>query len=317
MWVDARRIAKPSKAAFVCPMHPAIGNEKQIACSECGMKLVPNRPPRPADQLHDPTYRMEIAMTMPADGKQAASAPVRFASKDPIGVARSEKAAFLPVEKPEAGKPVRLTFTPRRADGSVVSALDAVHTKKLHLIMISADLSFFDHVHPEPQADGVLILDYTFPRPGDYVLFADLTPAGDRNQVFRLPVTVAGTPPAKQPLLVTPVPAKVYGDYRVAMQAAPAPLLTNDETQLQFSLTESGKSVPDLEPFLGASGHCVIIAEATQTYLHSHPLETSGTRFGPAIVFHTQFPRRGRYKIWAQFLHRGQPLTADFVVEVP
>jgi hypothetical protein len=212
---------------------------------------------------------------------------------------------------------VKLTFTPRRADGSVVTGLDVVHTKKLHLIIASRDLSFFDHVHPEPQPDGTLTLDYAFPAPGEYLLYADCTPTGDRNQVFRMPVTVAGTPPPAQPLVVTPAKARVFGDYRVALAMTPSPPQVGDETQLAFTVSQDGVPVTDLEPYLGAGGHCVLLSEDTQGYLHSHPLRTGGARFGPTVVFHTLFPRRGRYKVWAQFQHQGRLLTADFVLNVP
>jgi len=228
------------------------------------------------------------------------------------------------VEQPQAGERVHLTLTPRRSDGSVVRDLAVVHTKKLHLIVASEDLSFFDHVHPQPQADGALALDYVFPHAGNYLLYADLTPTGDRNQVFRLPVTVAGLaadlaasePEAAQPLIATPAMARSIGDYRVQLTLNPNPPQHNDETQLAFTLSENGVPVTDLEPFLGAGGHCVILSEDTRGYLHSHPLEMAQGPIGPTVNFHAAFPRPGLYKIWGQFQHHGRPLTADFVVRV-
>jgi hypothetical protein len=97
----------------------------------------------------------------------------------------------------------------------------------------------------------------------------------------------------------------------------PSPPQVGDETQLAFTVSKDGIPVTDLEPYLGAGGHCVLLSEDTRGYLHSHPLRTSGARFGPTIVFHTLFPRRGRYKVWAQFQHQGRLLTADFVLNVP
>lgn len=215
------------------------------------------------------------------------------------------------------GQTVRLTFTPCHADGTVVKALDVVHTKKLHLIIVRSDLSTFDHVHPTPHADGTLTLDYAFPTPGDYQLYADLTPTGDRNQVFRLSVTVAGTSPPAQSLLVTPARASIFGDYRVELRMTPDPPQARDETLLSFTISQNGFPVTDLEPYLGAGGHCVALSADTRGYLHSHPLEMGGTRFGLTITFHALFPRPGLYKVWAQFQHQGRILTADFVVRVP
>ena len=58
--------------------------------------------------------------------------------------------ALTPNGTPAAGQTVTMTFTPRQSDGRLVTGLDVVHTKKLHLIIASRDLSFFDHVHPDP-----------------------------------------------------------------------------------------------------------------------------------------------------------------------
>ena len=274
-------------AAFVCPMHPEIGANSAGTCPVCGMALVPNKKPRPANQLHDAEYTMALSATQ--NGSEA---------------------------KPQPGIPTRLTLSLHRADNRIVSDFAVVHTKKLHLIVASRDLSFFDHVHPQLQADGSFILDYTFPNPGEYLLYADLTPAGDRNQVFRLPVTVAGNSLPATSLLIMPAQAKLFGPYRVALAVSPEPLQSRDETFLTFTISENGVPVTDLEPFLGAGGHCVVLSEDTQNYLHSHPADSRADRFGPSVTFHTVFPRPGKYKIWGQFLHHGKPLTADFVVDV-
>ena len=286
--VDASKtLTRAANAAYLCPMHPEIGSGAAGLCSICGMNLVPNKMPRPASALHDADYSMSLNT---AQG-------------------RSETT-------PQPGRPTRLTLTLRRADSRVVRDFAVVHTKKLHLIIVSRDLTFFDHVHPQLQNDGAFTLDYTFPAPGEYLLYADLTPAADRNQVFRLPVTVAGDPPPAPPLAPTPAQARLFGAYRVALAVSPAPPQSRDETFLTLTISENGVPVTDLQPFLGAGGHCVILREDGANYLHSHPAERPADRFGPALTFHTVFPRPGRYKIWGQFLRRGQPLTADFVVDV-
>jgi hypothetical protein len=37
---------------------------------------------------------------------------------------------------------------------------------------------------------------------------------------------------------------------------------------------------------------------------------------GPDVMFHTNFPHAGLYKAWGQFQHKGQLITAAFVVNV-
>jgi uncharacterized membrane protein len=314
-WVDPRMLSGASNhAAYVCPMHPALGAGSPGRCAVCGMALVPNRPARPWNLLHDARYALDLqfsTVSPPAPASHLLPGPsTPNATGDPASDATSAVAQPLP------GQKIRLSLTPHSADGHVLKDLEVVHTKKLHLIVVAEDLSSFDHVHPQPQPDGALILDYTFPRPGRYLLFADLTPRGDRNQVFRLPVSVAGTPPPPSPLIETPVPAQVVGDYRIALRTTPDPPQAGEETALAFTLSENGKPVTDLEPFLGAGGHCVILSQDTRGYLHAHPTQMGELRFGPTLTFHTLFPRRGLYKVWAQFRHHQQPLTVSFVLRV-
>ncbi len=348
-WTDSRAAnAEHSLAAFICPMHRAVGAGAPGYCSVCGMTLVPNKAARPWDRLHDDSYRMDFVMSaqMPigqpssvvvaSAGKVHLGNAIRFANRpasfgiNPThGQAESNPLQLTPsvvpsklrrrevVTSPNAGRHVQLKLTARREDGSVITSLAVVHTRKLHLIIASKDLSFFDHVHPEQQTDGSLILEYAFPAPGEYTLYADFTPTGDRNQVFAIPVTVSGAPAVALPLQATPAQARTFGDYRVRLDYSPEPPQPGDETQLTFNVSLNGVPVTDIEPYLGAGGHCVALSEDGRAYLHSHPLEMSGARFGPTITFHTLFPVRGLYKIWGQFKHRGRLLIADFVVRVP
>jgi len=282
-WIDPAQ-ANHSQARWVCPMHPNVGsNLPGQRCNICGMALEPRIKIRPAGRLHDPEYRLDLS-TAPA---------------------------------PAAGRPTRLEFTLRH-DNQPVLDLELVHTKKLHLIIASSDLSYFDHVHPEEQPDGSYALNYTFLSGGDFVLFADLTPAGAPNQVFRLPIHVQGPAPAERPLIESLAPSRMIGDYRITLTTSPFPLQTNDEATLTVTLEENGLPVTDLDRYLGAGGHCVILSQDSRNYLHSHPIELPGQpASGPRITFHTRFPRPGLYKVWGQFQHHGRIVVADFVVKVP
>ncbi len=323
-WIDTTVTAPHTRLAYVCPMHESQGANGPGTCPLCGMALVPNRPARRWDQLHDDAYTMDLEFAAFRPTREVQTPTSGAISKaimvaDRVLVADNDGRSPKPLTRiiqPLPGETVRLTLRPFRTDGRPMQDLAVVHTKKLHLIVASSDLSFFDHVHPELQPNGTLTLDYRFPHAGEYYLYADITPVEDRNQVFRLPVTVTGTAPEPQRLIETPANARVIGDYRVELSLNPNPLQRNEETQLAFTISENGRPVTDLEPFLGAGGHCVILSEDTRGYLHSHPLEMDPTAIGPTVTFHTTFRRSGLYKIWGQFLHHGKPLTADFVVRV-
>jgi hypothetical protein len=182
----------------------------------------------------------------------------------------------------------RFTFSPSH-EGQRIGDLPVVHEHPMHLTIVSADLRRFDHVHPVPRPDGTLQLDYRFPAAGQYLMFAEYMPRGERDQVFRFPVTVG--PPA-----------------------------SGEPTPAVLRLTDRGQPVTDLEPYMGAMGHCAIISEDTQMFLHCHPEQLfpprRTTRGGPDIAFCAMFPSPGRYKVWGQFQRGGKVVVADFVVNV-
>lgn len=92
--------------------------------------------------------------------------------------------------------------------------------------------------------------------------------------------------------------------------------LSNEEAILTFDIRDAAtkQGIQDLEPYLGAIGHVVILSEDTEHYLHVHPLDGQDT--GPKAEFVTSFPESGVYKIWGQFQHNGEVFTVSFAVEV-
>jgi len=283
-------------ARYQCPMHDGIISEHPGNCPLCGMPMVPILL-TPRLVLHDGDYDMRLETTPP-----------------PLSV--------------EPGKPVRLRFTPLYR-GKLLRDLALVHEHLMHLIIVSSDLVYFDHVHPVMQADGSLTLDYVFPQSGTYLLFADITPQGQRNQVVRLPVIVHARDTQPQLLAdmprLTPTPASAHMLAADPTETAelifqPRTPTAGLHTNFLFRLYRDGRPINDLEPYIGAMGHCVIISADTQTYLHCHPEQllapTPDARGGPDVPFHTIFPRPGLYKIWGQFKRGDHVIIADFVVDV-
>ena len=139
---------------------------------------------------------------------------------------------------------------------------------------------------------------------------------GDRSQVFRMEIGGRGQPGS---LDLPTASAREVGQYHVQLIQQPRTLVAGREAHLAFRLERAGQPVLDLEPYIGALGHCVVISEDTQTYLHSHPEQFTPTpppHGGPVVAFHTTFPRPGRYKVWGQFRRGTEIIVADFVVEV-
>jgi len=211
-----------------------------------------------------------------------------------------------------AGVPVTLAFQVRDPAGFAARDLEVVHEKLLHLIVVSSDLARFDHVHPVPGPDGSFTLRYTFPEPGRWVLFHDFTPARAGLQVVPVDLVVEGAEPARRPLVVDDRATRHVDGCDVTLTHGE--LRPDADCTLTFNLARHGKPVTDLEPFLGAAGHLVLISGDLGSYVHSHP--AAGAPPGPAVEFRVRFDRSGVYKAWGQFQRRGRVITVPFVVEV-
>lgn len=95
-------------------------------------------------------------------------------------------------------------------------------------------------------------------------------------------------------------------------------LKAGKETMLVFKMQQAnGQPITDLQPYLGESGHLVIMKNSTPLtrtdYIHAHAVQ-HGT--SEEIHFMTNFPKAGKYKMWGQFNRNGKIVTADFWVNV-
>ncbi len=261
---------------YSCPMHPEVTSTKAgEKCPKCGMNL------EHTDQVSNgKTYRMQFAV-QPAP--------------------------------PAAGMPATLSFKPQEAGNEAAPVpLAVVHEKKIHLIIVSKDLGQFYHEHPEYTADGDYKVQYTFPKGGDYVLFQDYTPTGSGHQLGRQPLTVKGTAYA---------PVKFKNDdmqwdkegYQATLSFDKA-LTVGQLLGMKITISKGGQPVTDLDNYLGALGHVVVISEDTEQYLHVHPNEQADK--GPAIGFNTNFEKPGLYRVFLQFNHGGTIHTGDFTINV-
>ncbi len=216
-----------------------------------------------------------------------------------------------------AGVPTTLAFTITDPKGAPVRDLEVVHEKLVHLLITSADLSWFAHEHPERGALGDFELVMTFPAPGRYTLFHDFTPPRVGMQVVPVELTVAGTAPPAVPLVVDADRAKTVDGF-TARLAPSRPLVAGRNLSLVVSLQRDGTPVTDLEPFLGAMGHLIIVSADRERFVHSHPVEPKNAppQRGPDVSFQARFPTPGTYKAWAQFQRQGNVLTIPFTMEV-
>ncbi len=220
-----------------------------------------------------------------------------------------------------AGKPAALTFMIRETKTkAVVKEFDIAHTQVFHLIMASKDLSWFAHEHPVAQPDGSFTISQVFPTGGLFRIYADVAPKGAGSQVLGTLLKVGGKAP-KAALLVVTTPKNAVDGITAVFSSATSPIPIGKTTSLLFKLTDSvtGQPLTDLEQYLGAFGHLMIIHQDGQTFVHSHPAEDeaglAASKKGN-VAFNARFPKAGVYKAWGQFQRGGKVVTIPFVVSV-
>jgi hypothetical protein len=275
--------------AWFCPMHPEVTGAEPGRCRKCGMALV----------VGDPFDTREY-------GVELTSVPAAV----------------------KAGQPVTLFFTVRHpGTGALITTYELVHEKRYHLFVVSSDMEFFEHIHPEQQPDGRWSIQVTLPKPGDYHLLSDFLPTGGSPQFVGRTIETAGftgdlesqAPHLQPDTLFT----KTAGSMTAHLELEPATLVEGQYGHLMFTLSDAktGRPVTDLQPYLGAFGHALILSEDMRDYVHSHPFEGPDSDIskgfgGPTVTFEGYMPRAGKYRAWSQFQRNGEVVTVPFTVNV-
>ena len=263
---------------YWCPMHPAVRSAVAGRCPICQMVLVP------ASSGVGDTYKLDVELTPPAP---------------------------LPGEVTRARFHVRDPKT-----GAAVTRFDVLHEKLFHLFVVSRDLQYFAHLHPEFRADGAFDVDLALPQAGHYQLLADLVPTGAAPQLIERAITTAGFdgPLHQVPPLAADLADKVIGATRVKVTMREA--MAGGERLMNFELFDAvtGAPVVDLEPFLGAPGHLLVVSADLSYASHSHPLAEE--RPASSVEFQVLFARAGMHRVWVQFQRSGRVLTVPFTIPV-
>jgi hypothetical protein len=208
------------------------------------------------------------------------------------------------------------------ASDATVQRFVEVHERIFHLFVVSQDLRHFEHTHPTLAADGSLEVDVTLPRAGAYQLYTDFLPEGGTPQLLQRALLTSGfaeDPASGRARLAADIREKTDGDITVALQiSAGEGLVAGRQEMFRLRLSDTNTKLPirDLEPFLGAPAHALIISEDLVDAVHSHPLEEFSRPTGPDIVFDAVFPRPGFYKLWVQFQRQGRVALVAFVLPV-
>ena len=262
-------VAAPRQPTYWCPMHPDERASSAIACPICKMTMVPI----PAMRVGE--YRMDVASIAASSGRGL--------------------------------RGLRVTLREPGAAGAVVPALDIVHEKPLHLFVISRDLEFFRHLHPETYTSGPVEFRMDIP-PGEYMVIADFLPPGGTPQLVQRLIVVPGG--SARPV-GSPRTAPAFGvSAGVRAQIISTTGLTaGQDSIVRIALTDSKSAGPiqDLEPYLGSDAHMVLVNAALTEAVHAHPEERD--RGSNDLTFDVTLPVAGAYKGWLQFQRAGTVVT--------
>ncbi len=254
---------------FVCPMDPDVRSDRPGKCPRCGMELRANLPPYREYVLHLSTEPQAI--------HPGESFKLRFKILDPDS--RTPATAFA-----------------------------TVHERLLHLFVVSQDLQFFAHEHPDFLGDGSFEWRGVLPKAGLYRLLADFFPVGGSPQLAVETLVVPGRAQLGNDL-APDLGEKRAENTQVSLLTDPAPPLEGKEARLLFKLQpDSG-----LEPYLGTWAHLLAASWDLVDLLHEHPWNLQSL---PRLDFKLIFPRRGLYKIWLQFQRQGAVNTVAFTLPV-
>lgn len=197
-----------------------------------------------------------------------------------------------------------IALTISDGDGDLVLDYQTRHEKQLHLIAVRKDFGGYQHLHPTLDSSGGWHTEDADLSPGEWRLYADFQAEGAEPAIAYDDISVDGD---VLPTSTAPLTSRVVVDgYAVEMHA-------QDSGSLAFTVSRDQKPVTDLEPYLGAFGHLVVIRESDLDFLHVHP---EGGPPGPDISFGVSGSTQGRYRAYFEFQHGGVVRTAAFVLDL-
>lgn len=224
------------------------------------------------------------------------------------------------------GNVVTLTIRQFLEDGTTpILKYDVDMQKLMHLIVVRDDFATFAHVHPTfDPATGTFSQTLTPEAKHRYYVYADTTPHGIGQQVFRFAV---GPPFLASHASYGPSAKSVaVGPYAVSLARTTLPA---DQAQsLDVTVLKDGKPAPDLGTYLGAAAHAVFINVFTLEYVHVHPAVRGAAmgmganqtmdmtaRAGPDMQMSVPALPSGVYKLWIEFRGAGGTVyTAPFTI---
>ena len=205
-----------------------------------------------------------------------------------------------------------LSFIITAGDGNPLQRFTPAHDKELHLIVVRSDGAHFAHLHPTRDGAGKWSTPWRAPAAGTYRVFTDFVPGdrdGDAPVVLSSTVNVAGQ---FDPIIPAPSRTATVDGFTVTLDGE---LSHHQSSHHQSTLTahvrRAGQAV-ELQPYLGALGHLVVLRAGDLAYTHVHPMP--GATAEAAVTFSATAPSVGQYLAYFDFQVDGVVRTAAFVL---
>jgi hypothetical protein len=263
----------PPVIEYVCPMDPDIRSNAPGICPRCGMKLIPGV----AERIE---YPLDVAIS-------------------PHGPLR-------------ASRDTRLVFSVRDPKTlKIVRDFEIVHERKFHLFLISQDMTWFQHIHPEVMGDGSFAITVQFPKPAFYRVLTDFWPLSGTPQLVEKTLLVSGPGFKLQTAkLQTELSPQKTENLTVEFTSVPDHPIAGQKTLIFVRLTPN----EEIENYLGAPAHMLAASADLIDLIHTHPVQVNdppGNDY-KEMQFNVFFPRPGMHRIWLQFQRKGIVNTAAF-----
>ena len=195
---------------------------------------------------------------------------------------------------------------------------DASNTKQMHMVVVSNDLRFFDLVQASYKSSQNVEVKPKFPAPGDYTVFSDYNPSGEKEQISVEKVSIPGEVPFPREL-ESFGKTKILSDTVIDLSLSETNIKSGKKVTLKFDLKQAknNKPVKDLKTYLGQKANLVVIKSSSSLGENDY-IDTENIKKSPnnQLHFTTKFPQPGTYKLWLQFNRNGKVKTAEFWVSV-
>lgn len=189
---------------------------------------------------------------------------------------------------------------------------------QMQMVVVSNDLRFFDLVQATYKNNQNIEVKPKFPAPGEYTVFSDYNPSGEKEQVSVEKVSIPGEVPFPTEL-ESYSKTKTFTDTKIDLNLSEPNIKAGKKVTLKFDLKQASNNKPikDLKPYLGQKANLVVIKSSSSLgetdYIDTETIKKSPNN---QVHFTTKFPQPGTYKLWLQFNRDGKVKTADFWVTV-